>query len=425
MSKDNTKRKPHRCECVVCRQHPHAAVARQHRAINRLVASTDERCRRQLVGLLAQHHGDGGISLMSRITGLDRNTIARGLRELHGHGRLAPGRIRHSGAGRKPIETTNPRVSIVLDTLLEDATAGDPMTGLLWTHRSTRTLARAMRAKGIEVSPKTIARLLRQAGFSLRTNRKRLAEVGNPDRDRQFRYLTHLRKLYISRGLPAISVDTKKKELIGPYKNPGKTWRRTAQAVFAHDFPSYAEGRAIPYGIYDLAHNDGLVVVGISHDTPRFAVAAIRRWWLLVGRKRYAGKKHLLIQADAGGSNDWRKWEWKVALQSLADEFVLIITVNHHPPGASKWNRIDHRMFSLISGSWAGEPLTSYEKVLKYIRRTRSSTGFHCRAILDTKEYPTNWKVTRADKTWVCLKRCSVLPDWNYTICPHRRHPRC
>jgi hypothetical protein len=309
--------------------------------------------------------------------------------------------------------------------LLRDATAGDPMTGLLWTHRSTRKLAKALRKRGVKASPRTVARLLRAAGFSLRTNRKRLAEVTNPDRDRQFRYLARLRRLYISRGLPVISVDTKKKELIGPYKNPGTTWRQQPQAVYAHDFPRFAQGRAVPYGVYDEAYNDGLVVVGTSHETPTFAVACIRRWWLLRGRWRYPGARRLLIQADSGGSNDHRKWEWKVALQGLADEFGLVVTVTHYPPGASKWNPIDHRMFSLISASLAGEPLVSYEKLLKYIRRTRSSKGFHCRALLDTKEYPTRWRVKKADKAGVRLKRRSVMPEWNYTIWPHRHYPPC
>jgi len=309
-----------------------------------------------------------------------------------------------------------------LASLLEDATAGDPITGLLWTHRSLRKLAEALRRQGIGLAPHTIARLLDQAGFSLRTNRKRLAEVDNPDRDRQFRYLARLRKLYISRGWPVISVDTKKKELIGRFKNPGRTWRQTAQAVFAHDFPSWAEGRGIPYGIYDVAHNDGLVVVGTSHETPTFAVSCIRRWWLMTGRRRYLGVKRLLIEADAGGANDYRKWEWKVALQKFADEFGLVITVTHYPPGASKWNPIDHRMFSLISGNWAGEPLTSYEKMLKYIRRTRSAQGFHCRAVLDTHEYPIRWRVTPTAKAGVRLKPRPILPRWNYTICPHSHH---
>jgi hypothetical protein len=306
--------------------------------------------------------------------------------------------------------------------LLEDNTAGDPSTGLLWTHRSLRKLAQALRHQGLKLSPQTIARLLDQAGFSLRTNRKRLAEVHDPQRDRQFRYLSRLRQLYLRRGWPVISVDTKKKEGIGPFKNPGRTWRRAPRAVLAHDFPSSAVGRANPYGIYDVAANDGLVVVGTSHETPAFACASIRRWWLLVGRPRYPRTKRLLIQADGGGANDPRKGEWKVGLQQLADEFDLTITVTHYPPGASKWNPIDHRMFSLISANWAGEPLISYEKMLGYIRRTRSATGFHCRAVLDTHEYPTGWRGTAASKAWVRLQPRPVLPAWNYTIRPHGSH---
>jgi len=308
-----------------------------------------------------------------------------------------------------------------LEGLLEDSAAGDPMTGRRWTYRSTRALAKALSRHGIRLSPNTVARLMRQAGFSLRTNRKRLAEVHSPDRDRQFRYLSRLRKYYISRGWPVISVDTKKKELIGPFKNPGRTWRRRPREVFAHDFPSYAEGRGVPYGIYDVAANDGLVVVGTSSDTPEFAVASIRRWWLLVGRKRYPRARRLLIQADSGGSNDHRKWQWKMELQKMADEFGLVITVTHYPPGASKWNPIDHRMFSLISGNWRGEPLTSYAAVLGYIRGTRSAQGFRCRACLDKKKYQRKGWAKKQDKASVRLKRREVLPEWNYSILPHPR----
>jgi Rhodopirellula transposase DDE domain len=312
-----------------------------------------------------------------------------------------------------------------LARLLEDATAGDPSTGLLWTHRSLCKLAKALCRHGIHLAPNTIARLLDQAGFSLLSNRKRLAEGHHPDRDRQFHYLRRLRKLFLKRGWPVISVDTKKKEWIGPFKNPGRTWRRDAQEVLAHDFPSSAVGRAIPYGIYDVAHNDGLVVVGTSHETPAFACASIRQWWLLVGRRRYPQARRLLIEADCGGANDYRKWEWKVGLQQLADAFDLSITVTHYPPGASKWNLIDHRMFSLISGNWAGEPLVSYETVLQHIRRTRSSGGFHCRAVLDRHDYPSGWRATPADKVRVNLQACRILSAWNYTIWPHARHRSC
>jgi Rhodopirellula transposase DDE domain len=309
--------------------------------------------------------------------------------------------------------------------LLADATAGDPATGMKWTHRSLRTLRQGLKRRGFKASPPTIARLLRDRHFSLRTCRKTKAGTHDKDRDRQFRYLTRLRKLYRTLGLPVISVDTKKKEWIGDFKNPGRCWRREDREVLDHDFPSWAVGRAIPYGIYDLTFDDGLVVVGTSHETPSFAVAAIRRWWREIGRRRYSGKGRLLIEADAGGANAATKWEWKVALQGLADESGLIITVTHYPPGASKWNPIDHRMFSLISGNWSGEPLVSQGGVLGYIRGTRSSKGFHCRAFLDTTDYPTGYKVTPEAKAQVRLKSRLVLPKWNYTIWPHDRPTKC
>jgi len=308
--------------------------------------------------------------------------------------------------------------------LLRDAVAGDPITGLKWTHKSTRRLSAALLRLGFRASPNTVARLLRDHGFCLRACRKQLAETGHRDRDRQFRYLVRLRRLYLTRGWPVISVDTKKKEWVGPFKNSGRCWRRTARKVLAHDFPSWAEGPAIPYGIYDLAYNDGYVVVGTSHDTPTFAVSAIRRWWLAVGRCRYPQARRLLIEADGGGSNDHRKWEWKVALQHFADEFGLVVVVTHFPSGTSKWNPIDHRMFSLISVNWAGEPLVSYEVILKYIRTTRSSEAFHCRAWLDRREYEPCHKVTKEARSAVRLQRRRISPQWNYVIKPHRHHDR-
>ena len=308
-----------------------------------------------------------------------------------------------------------------LEGLLEDATAGDPITGLKWTHRSLHSLSKALRRRGIKLAENTIARLLRQRDFSLRTNRKRLAATHDPQRERQFRSLTRMRRLYLARGLPVISVDTKKKEWVGNLKNRGRCWRRQPRDVLDHDFPSWAIGRAIVYGIFDSASNDGYAVVGTSHETPEFAVAAIRRWWLVVGRRRSPKARRLLIQADGGGANGSRRWAWKVALQHLADEFDLIITVTHYPPGASKWNPIEHRMFSLISANWAGEPLVSYETVLKYLRTTRSEAGFHCRACLDTKPYPTGLKVKPEEQARVQLRPRRVLPQWNYTIWPHKR----
>jgi hypothetical protein len=308
---------------------------------------------------------------------------------------------------------------------LADATAGDPVSGRKSTHRSLRTLQRGLRRRGFKACPSTIARLMHDRDFSLRTCRKNKAGTRHKDRDRQFRYLVRMRKLDRARGWPVISVDTKKKEWVGDFKNPGRKWRREDREVLDHDFPSWAIGRAILDGISDLACDDGLVVVGTSHETPRFAVASIRRWWREVGRWRYSGASRLLIEADAGGANAATKWEWKVALQGLADEFGLIITVTHYPPGASKWNPIDHRMFSLISANWAGEPLVSYETILGYIRGTRSTKGFHCRACLDETDYPTGYKVTPEEKVRVRLKPRRVLPKWNYTIWPHSNSGKC
>jgi hypothetical protein len=308
-----------------------------------------------------------------------------------------------------------------LKELLRDAAAGDPTSGLKWTHRSLRKLQQALCHRGIQLAPTTIARLLVGLGFSLRTNRKRLAGISDPDRDQQFRYLTRLRRLYITLGFPVISVDTKKKEWVGNFKNRGRCWRRRDRVVFDHDYPSWASGQAIPVGVYDLRHKEGYVLVGTSHDTPAFTGAAIRRWWLDVGQHRFPRARRLLVEADGGGPTDHRKWGWKVALQQLADEFNLIITVTHYPTGASKWNPIEHQLFGPISANWAGEPLVSYETILKYIRTTRTETVLHCYARLDKKEYPVEHRVAPEDKAGVRLKRKRIRPQLNYTIYPHGR----
>lgn len=307
----------------------------------------------------------------------------------------------------------------MLNELNEDAVAGDPISGSKWTFRSIRLLSRALRRRGFKVSYVTVGRLLEDHHFSLRTNRKRLAGVRDKNRNRQFHHIAKLRRRSLKRGLPVIAVDTKKKEMVGNFKNRGRSWRKKPIDVLDHDFPSWAKGRAIPYGIYDIAHNDGYVVVGVSHETPSFAVTAIRRWWIVVGRKRYPKARRLLIEADCGGANGPRRWEWKVALQRFADEFDLVITVTHYPPGASKWLPIDHRMFSLISANWAGEPLKTYEVILKRIRTTRSATGFRCRACLDKKEYLTKVKVTPAEREHLRLVPRRKLPQWNYKVRPN------
>lgn len=310
-----------------------------------------------------------------------------------------------------------------LQELLRDDTAGDPISGLRWTHRSLRKLCKALARHGPHLTPPTVARLLRELHFSLRTCRKRKAGLHDPDRDRQFRHLVQIRKLFLGRKWPVISVDTKKKELIGEFKNAGQCWRRNDRDVLDHDYPKWAVGRAIPIGIYDLAYNDGLVVVGTSKETATFEVMAIRRWWLQTGRRRYPQAHHLLIEVDSGGANDYRKWGWKIALQLLADEFQIAITVAHFPPGASKWNPIEHRMFNLISANWAGEPLTSYETVLKHIRTTRSSARFHCRACMDPRPYAPERRVPQERKAFVRLRQQRVMPKWNYTILPHEPKP--
>lgn len=306
-----------------------------------------------------------------------------------------------------------------MQELLRDDTAGDPNSSLCWTHRSLRRLGEALQRKGIPLCTATISRLLRQQGFSLRTCRKRKAGLHDPDRDRQFKYLIRLRRVFSGRKWPVISVDTKKKEWIGNFKNAGRCWRQSDREVLDHDYPTWAIGQAIPIGIYDVAHNDGFMVIGNSKETATFEGLAIRRWWLQVGRKRYPHKQQMLIEVDSGGANDHRKWEWKLALQALADEFGLAITVTHFPPGASKWNPIEHRMFSLISANWAGEPLDSYKTMLNYVRHTGSSTGFHCRACLDHRPYSPQRRTTTEQKNFVVLRRRRVLPQWNYSILPH------
>lgn len=307
---------------------------------------------------------------------------------------------------------------MALDRLLEDATAGDPITGLKWTRKTLAALTRALQKK-FHVGHTTVARLLKSKGIALRGNRKRLSPRQDAQRDRQFRYIARLRRKFATAQLPIISVDTKKKELIGTFKNAGRTWRRTPLEVFATDFPQDAKAKAIPYGIYDLLRNEGYVVVGTSHETSAFAVAAIRGWWLEVGRHQHCGKRELLILADGGGANGNHCWLWKWHLQQLADEFNLTITVAHYPTGASKWNPVEHCLFCYISHNWAGQPLISFETVLKFIRTTQTATGLYCRARLDRRKYETGLKITPEQKRQINLQPHRIMPEYNYTIRPH------
>lgn len=306
----------------------------------------------------------------------------------------------------------------ILEELMKDETAGSPMTGLLWTHKSLSNIQQALSDAGFSISRPTIRRLLLSRSYSLRVNHKCVAAKQCVGRDEQFRYIARWRNAFIGRKLPVISVDTKKVELVGNFKQAGCEWRKEKRGVNVYDFPNIAEGKAIPYGIYDVGQNQGYVVVGTSHDTPEFAIAAIRRWWCSIGQHKYPLARHLLIECDCGGSNGNRRRLFKVGLQNLADEFKLNITVTHYPTGASKWNPIEHRMFNLISGNWASRPLESYETVINYISSTKTTTGFSCQAYLDTTSYLTGLKVSAEDFEKLSLRPHKRFPNWNYTIYP-------
>jgi len=292
------------------------------------------------------------------------------------------------------------------------------MTGTKWTRKTIRALSRELRKKGLRVGRDTVRRLLKAKQYALRGNRKRLTKEADPRRDRQMRYIARRRRAFQKAGKPVISVDAKKRELVGNFKNAGRTWRQRPIDVWETDFLSDAQGKALPYGIYDPTRNAGYVVIGVSHETADFAVAAIRAWWVEMGQRAYPGQHHLLIQADGGGANDSRSWLWKAALQTLADEFGLTMTVTHFPAGASKWNLVEHRLFCFISLNWAGQPLLSYETILKFIRTTRTDSGLTCQARLDRKQYETGLKIAPEERASINLKPHRIFPNWNYTIKP-------
>jgi hypothetical protein len=306
-----------------------------------------------------------------------------------------------------------------IERLMADDTAGDPMTGLRWTHKTTKKIRRALEAASIYVSPTTVARLLKQRGYSLRVNRKQIARGNCEYRDRQFEYIKRLRHSFAKDALPVVSVDTKKKELIGLFKNPGAVWCKEPVKVNDHDFRSDGKGLAVPYGVLDLEANRGHVCVGMSHDTPQFAVHALAQWWSRTGRSRYPGADRLLVLADNGGSNGSRVRAWKHQLQTqLCDRFRISVTVCHYPPGTSKWNPIEHRLFSEISKNWAGCPLDSFDTVLNYIRTTKTDTGLSVTATLDRRQYFTGMKPTAEDMARVHIEPHRTLPAWNYTLRP-------
>ena len=371
--------------------------------------------------------GRGGISRLAQLTGMSRPTIAKGISELQGRRPLLPAaasRIRKAGGGRRPVETVDPELQRQLRSIVEETTAGDPMSSLKWTNKSTRTLATELGRRGHPVAWRTVARLLHDLGYSLQANVKTVEGQQHPDRDAQFRYINARVKAFQRTRDPVISVDTKKKELVGAFRNAGRTWRRQGepQPVLTHDFPQLGAGKAIPYGTYDIAQDRALVNVGVTHDTAEFAVESIRRWWRLMGRRAYPSATRLLISADAGGSNGNRLRAWKLHLQALADELHLPITVCHYPPGTSKWNKIEHRLFSFISLNWKGQPLVSYETVVNLIGGTRTTSGLKVKALLDTADYPVGRPVTDRQFDELRLTRHTFHPDWNYTLLPRTGH---
>jgi hypothetical protein len=369
--------------------------------------------------------GRGGISRLAALTGLSRTTITKAVEELTSGGNLVSpgtGRVRRPGGGRKKVEGVDPGVQDLLAKILEETTAGDPMSQLRWTSKSTRTIAEELTRLGHPVSWVTVARCLDDMGYSLQANRKSKEGPQHADRDAQFRYINRQVKTLLATGDPVISVDTKKKELVGAFKNGGRTWRPKGkpQEVNTKDFPSLAQGKALPYGVYDTGQNRAVVNVGVTHDTAEFAVESIRRWWKLDGRKSYPAAGRLLICADAGGSNGNRLRAWKVNLQEMADQIQIPITVCHYPPGTSKWNKIEHRLFSFISLNWRGAPLINYETIINLIGGTKTRTGLKVKAVLDTNQYETGIKVSTKQLEEIQIRRHKVHPAWNYTISPGR-----
>jgi hypothetical protein len=400
------------------------AIESKYRSLRVLM---DERMRRQWAAAESRAYGWGGVRAVSRAIGMSPNTIRKGLAELvvrdaRPDAPVESG-LRRKGAGRKKRTDTDPELRHALESLVEPTTRGDPESALRWTCKSTTRLAQELTRQRHPVSPRTVGRLLNESGYSLQGNRKTLEGASHPDRNAQFEYLNASVKRLQQRGQPVISVDTKKKELVGAFKNVGREWqpKGAPEEVKVHDFLEPDLGKAIPYGVYDLSQNQGWVSVGMDHDTARFAAEAIGRWWKKMGSKRYRDARELLICADGGGSNGSRSRLWKVALQELAIKLRMPIHVCHLPPGTSKWNKIEHRMFSHISRNWRGRPLVSHDVIVQLIANTTTQAGLRIRAELDTGQYPTGISVTDAELAALNLKRADFHGDWNYTLLPFRR----
>jgi Rhodopirellula transposase DDE domain len=401
----------------------HTPTASSEKIWMKVLGTLNEYQARLFVAERALDLGRGGISRLARLTGMSRVTITQGVKDLSSAARLRSaslGRVRNPGGGRKKVEDGDPALRARLKEIVEETTAGDPMSPLKWTSKSTRTIALELTRSGHPVSSVTIGRCLEDMGYTLQANVKTREGAQHPDRDAQFRYLNRQVKNFRRDGSPVISVDTKKKELVGAFKNGGRRWlpQGKADEVSVHDFPHLGEGKAIPYGAYDIARDRAVVNVGVTHDTAEFAVESIRRWWRLDGKRHYRGADRLLICADSGGSNGNRQRAWKLHLQALSDETGMAITVCHYPPGTSKWNKIEHRLFSFISLNWRGQPLLNFETVINLIGGTHTRSGLRVKAVLDTNQYETGVATPDQEIDKLLLKRHRTHPNWNYTLLP-------
>jgi len=397
-----------------------ATVTRKLRSVWPLL---DERTKRITAANEAIALGYGGVSLVRRACGLSRKAIAKGIREIEDGFAPPEGRIRRPGAGRKLITVTDPILVDTLEDMIESQTRGDPESPLRWICKSTRAIADELWRKKHPVSHMKVAQLLHDLDYSLQSNRKTEEGQDHPDRDAQFRHINAEVKRCLRQGIPVISVDTKKKELVGNYDNPGQQWLPAKQPtkVRGHDFPTPDVPRAYPYGIYDIGRNSGFVNLGTDHDTGEFAVASIRGWWRYEGKRLYPGATTLLITADGGGSNGWRLRLWKLELQKFADATNLSLSVCHFPPGTSKWNKVEHRLFSFISSNWRGEPLRDYETIVNLIARTTTAKGLKVTCRLDRRAYPTGRKVSKEEMKGINIKPNKFHGEWNYVIKPRIR----
>lgn len=386
------------------------------------ISGADEVQARRFAGAIALEIGWGGVSKVEKLTGMSHSTISKGIEELKSSEKLeCPERLRAHGGGRKKAEVKDPGLIGDIEKIMDENTAGDPMSLLKWTNKSTYKIAEKLDEMGHKIDPDTVGRLLKEKDYSLQGNKKNFEGSSVPERDAQFMYINKQAKEFLDNNFPVISVDAKKKENIGEFKNPGRIWTKKGQprVVNVYDFPSLGYGRATPYGVYDPNRNEGLVNVGQSYDTSEFAVESIRQWWLLFGRINYPDAKGLMVCADGGGSNGSRNKGWKIHLQELVNQIKIPITVCHYPPGTSKWNKIEHCMFSFISMNWKGEPLVSFETIIKLIGKTKTKKGLTVASRLDEKDYLKGVKFSDEDMAKLKIEYNSLHPKWNYSILPN------